>query len=83
MNDIKNEFFDTVNVALSCNEGDFVIWDNCNRFIPIALDDLSDLILKLMKLEEYLELKDDIKTVDPLCLFGNQPVPVATDTETF
>lgn len=83
MNDIKSEFVDTVNVALSCNEGDFVIWDNCNRFIPIALDDLSELIFKLMKLEEYLELKGDIQTVDPLSLLGSQPVPVKEDTETF
>lgn len=83
MNDINSEFVDTINVALSCNEGDFVIWDNCNRFIPIALDDLADLISKLMRLEEYVELRDEIKTVDPLMIFNNQPVPVKEDVETF
>jgi len=74
MLDIKNDFVDNINVALSTNEGDFLIWDNCNRFVPISLDDLSELTTKLMMLEEYLELKDDIRVVDPLTLMQNQPV---------
>lgn len=67
-------FTNAINVDISSNEGDFIIWDNCNRFIPVSIDDLQELICKLTKLEEYLSLKDEFDTVDPQVFM--KPVPL-------
>ena len=71
--DTEDDFtmYDPIYVGFSDNGDDFVIWDQCNRYIPINLDNLRLLIDKLTGLESVMNGLTKIPTIDPVSFFKN------------